>query len=766
VLGGLLLVVAPLLVGADGDGERFSMRVGDSASAGLPPALLPSAPSVESALEQLFPSVVVLIPESGAFSRIDPQKLSILGDSWLWTRWSLNGLDITDPFFDGAAALHVPLGFLSDLAVEYNEDPRNTRGAGVHLTSAFDDPRPGLRAGVRAFLPGLGGALPFATKGPPIAPEDDRRRLAGVNVDLYLLDSRDLGSFRLKSAVEVIRGERLFNQFDPAQAAFAGQFAEHFLIVSGGALLEPRSRDFTAILLAEYRQRDHLFDELYFAPNETARQEAATLVFGFTAPSLKAGATFKTFSIQAVDPGFTRELLDLDGEGTHPWYPSGSYVAGSANATWRRSIAYLAANIDLVSFDPSSERWSNPLTFQGNPYGRIDWTSARSLEVRGHERLGIHDVLKSERFTLAYDIYAFNTYGANDTGRNSLALFDFGFSTDFTASLSDSLTGFANLSRTPIPVSSQLVQVLDPNYSNGRQYLGASTLLDTFGGNSIRVAPNLLGTAVYTLAVGTRLALGECWRLTGQLMLKRYQDTYWIGFDGPASAYGRTVDGIFYDDPGPKRYVLEDYHLDNASKPIFTGAQLQLSLVGQRSYLFDVGLNAFNTVGVPPLGNGPTSNDLGLADWSTANPNALIHGWSDFGGDRGFVVKGMAGWEILSGLWALVSTRFYDGEPFAFYDVHTFDGQVAFTMASRRASPYKFPPLEGTRKEFQVNIDVKVQYAAEFRGHAFTASLVGTNLFDLGHEIAEAFSDNARPSRQPLELQIPRTLIASIEAPL
>ena len=59
--------------------------------------LLPTAGSVHSLLENVAQPVVFQIEEGAGFSDIDPAKLSIYGDSWVWNRWYLDGFDITDP---------------------------------------------------------------------------------------------------------------------------------------------------------------------------------------------------------------------------------------------------------------------------------------------------------------------------------------------------------------------------------------------------------------------------------------------------------------------------------------------------------------------------------------------------------------------------------------------------------------------------------------------------------------------------------------------
>src|SRR5215472_7507457 len=67
-----------------------------------------SAGSYENLFEFSFQPINSAIEESGGFSVIDPQKLSIYGNSPYWTQWYFERFNITDPLFSGAAALHIP----------------------------------------------------------------------------------------------------------------------------------------------------------------------------------------------------------------------------------------------------------------------------------------------------------------------------------------------------------------------------------------------------------------------------------------------------------------------------------------------------------------------------------------------------------------------------------------------------------------------------------------------------------------------------------
>jgi hypothetical protein len=756
--------------------QPLSILLGDPFEVG--PLLLqrlPAEASVESLLDRVFQPVVFQLPESGGFSAPDPQKLSIYGDSWAWNRWHFNGVDVSDPFFSGASALRVPTPLLTGIGLEYNEDPRNLGGGeGVSLHGRIDasDPRP--TAGVMLTFPDAGGIFPLgkavasglhATER-AIPPPDARRRFAS-NIEARASTTEDIGTLDLRFGIEALHGARRYLEFDPLTAAQSGAFDESYTIVSAGVLVAPKSRAYDAWILGEYRRRDNLYDELYFAPGATAEHESATLSAGIAIPhTLHAGLTLKAFSIEARDRSFSQELITPSGEALEPWYPSGRFFAGNLDATLEGSTLYLTTNDRFLAFSPSRASWSNLLTDQGAPYGRIDWRSNGTFEVIGHKRIGTADHLASGPFSFAYDAFASLAYGLNDRLVNSLVFADVGVGIEARYQPIAPLSFFLHAAKTPAPITGELVRLLDPNYLSGSRYLGASELIDTTGGDRIRAGSGLRETNIYTLALGLSAKLLEGWRFQFQGLLKLYRDTPWIAYDGTPSQYGRFVDGIFYLGDGPKSYRLVNDPLPLGQQPEYFGLHFQLANLSSDAYFVSMGFSVVAAVGVSPFGNGPTVNDAAAVDWSSANPNTLLNGYADLDGDRLYVLKSLFGWRIADRLWAVLDARFMDGEPFAFFLEHQDRGQVALTYAGTRGSPLKGPPLSGPRKDSHLEVDLRVQYSTAILGPELRAALWIANLLDFGNELAELSNANGRTQRDALELEIPRSIMLSLELAL
>lgn len=756
----------------------FSVVLGEPLGTGPTLGILPFNPSIENVLDHLLLPVVLEVEESGGFSFPDPQKISIFGDSWTWNRWRLDDLDIGDPFFSGASALHVPYGFLREIALDTNENPLNVRGEGVTLKTAFD-PEP-LTVGGSATLGQVGGIFPLAyplmaqfsgihatRRSPP--PPGERRHL-DYDFQIHERQTRAFDGFVLKSALEVTRGARRFLEFN-SPGDFAGTFPERFTVASLALALRPNDRPLTAYLLAEVSNRDHLFDELDFAPDQTARLHSFTVLGGLSiADTFSAAATLKSFRLEARARDFSQELLTPSGQALSPWYPSGSYLSGNIDVSARKSGFYFISNHKPVFFTPDQQSWTNPLTFAGAPYGRIDWRSSRTTELIGNDRLGWSGAIKSGRFSFTANAYASASYGLNDRLENSLFFLDAGASALLEFAVTPEIVPFLNLARTPIPITPEVTRALDPGYLEGARYAGSS-LIDTTGGAHIRLGNDLRRPEIYTLGVGVKMRVSPHWQLDLQTVGKIYKDTPWIDYDGPPENFGRTVQGVFYESAGAKRYVLDNQRSLPAPSllrwPHLLGAYISLAALDADPFLFNLGFSAFALVGMSPFGNGPTANDLGVVDFSSANPNARLDGLADLDAGRAYLAKAMAGWRFASSCWLFLSARYTDGQSFAFFDTHQDGGQVAITYHGTRGSPWQWQhPFSGPRTDFHLNYDLRVQAAATLGGRRVLVSLWAANLFDFGNELAER-SDAARnPSRAALELQVPRSLIFSAELAL
>jgi len=717
---------------------------------------IPTSMSYENLLEDVILPAIVSEPESGGFSKIDLQRVSLDTDSHLWTGWWLDGTDLEDPFFAGAAAFHVPFAFLSAVGVVRREATLHVGAGGVLLESVNT---PGLRVGMGAVAPNLGGLFPPAIPAMNALsgkhsvdrlypPPSERRRFVDSRTAWVANDDG-----KLAYAAEITQSVRRFNDFAyaaPPQSPFAGTYDEPSLLASGA--LKWRG-PVQVLAVGEYRFRQNLGSEDYYARNETQRLESVGGLVAMDAGDLHLSLLLKSYSLRANDLDFVREIRDPDGESVFPFAPSGHYTAASLGIRYTRSIFYIDGSHRFVNFSPSATRWSNALTFAGVPYGHDDWQSAPSFIAYGHDAIGVRGEERWGGMKAAYNGYFTATYAMNGASVNGLAFVDAGLkgrlAYEWHPSHALTLEPYVLVSKTPVDLTIDTAQHLDPNDFNGREVI-ASGEIATFGGRYTRIGA-LQQPNVYALALGFEAKLGK-WRLTFQGLGKIYDHPLWLHAEGDSGAY----DGpFFYLAPGDKHYALGN---TPGAASTYTGLQAQIYGHGER-WTVDISGSAYRHIGTTAFGIGPTANDIGVLDWSQANPNTLRFPIGNVEGDRAFTVKALFSGRIWQRLWTSVTVRYRDGKSFAYYDYGESHGQIAVSYATPKGSLYA---LSGPRQDAQINLDWRVEYGLALSQAAeLNLSATFANLFDLGNELNEWSAPGT--GRSALEQQTPRSLFVAAE---
>ena len=728
--------------------------------------LLPTAMSYGNVLENFAAPVAYALEESGGFSSPDPERLSIYGDSTLWTQWYLNGINITDPLFDGAAALRAPFRMLRALALRYSEAPGSIELGGMSLRTGRNL---ASTAGVLLHQPRAGGIFPLAfpimdglsglhsTRRDPPPPEERRR--FGEHQRMYLVDAAQTPLGALRYGVDVELGSRRYLRFD-REGRFNGIFEEGFSITSAGLELD-LSKKTTLYVFGERRQRDNLFAELYHAEPETARMSSETLLLGLSHPGIQLGLLIKHLRITPNNRSFTKELVDPDGESTEPFFPDGNHLAATLDLTLSQGPLYLSLTNRALVHSPEVQRWSNPLTLSGAPYGRIDHRSRSNTQLIGYNRFGLKDRIESDLVTLDYNAHLAQLHAGNLSGQNALVLFDVGFSAAISTERFESFEPFFLIAKTPVPLTTALARTLDADHHNASLVLSNhqdSRQIDTWGGAHTTVKPGRTATSIYTAAAGFHHRFWKTWRLSVQGALKAYRGLFELQLEGGAERSGYFKDGVYYLGEGEKRYRL----INSNRLAVYYGAHFQLYSKGP-DHLVSVGFVAYNAVGNPPFGNGPDRNDIGVVHRSTANPNTEINRLANLDTDRAFLTKIMLGYRFWRGLWAFLLAKHRDGTPFAFFDVHEDNGQAAFTMADNRGSPLKLGrPLLGPREDFHLSVDLKLTYDQPMDGVTLRMWALFANLLDFGNELGEVFGPR-QTGRAALESQVPRSILFGLE---
>lgn len=724
---------------------------------------LPSAGTTSALLEMIIHPATPLTEDAGGFGALDPERVSLLGESWTWTRWRIDGHDVTDPDLSGSAALHLPAAWVRAIEVSMTSRPDEHRPSGLEHQPALE--LQGVTAGLRTVLPELGDLAPGAIglmnaisgrhpRERDVPPPTERRRYLSL-LELWAVGGTPLFGGHLTVGAELIDTTRQLLDFDPRSGGLATTVAEPGARLSVGLAWLAPDRHTRLMLLGEHHVRDAVGLEAGLSWAESMRVRRDTLLVGAHAGDARVALTLQSSTREATSRSATRELFDVDGEAAEPWQPDGTQQSVRLDAGWHHGPYYLSLDERWSWSSPTTRAWTNRLVLEGAHHGQIDWTARDTFLALGELRAGHADAVElGAGLTLRWDLYAWASHAVNGRGDGSLFQGDLGADLALTTRWG-SVTPFVLVSKAPVALTTQVAEALAPERLEGRLSLG-DTLLDTWGGSRLSVDPSLVPTQVYTGAVGLAWQLSERWVLRAQGLVKSLDQTLWI--EG-----GRyTVeDGASFLVPGEQQYTLTNLDQD---APIYFGGQLQLWGHQTDEFLVNFAFAVYNVVGRTTPGNGPLANDPGILSRSSANPTLAAGALANTDADRAFLTKAVLGLRLVDTLWGFVSVRHRDGQPFAFAEPRVGpSGQVVLVPDSPRGSPFVYTrPLAGPREDFRLDLDVELSWTRTLGDARLRVSALVANLLDMGNELGEVQVRPARAGRGALESQIPRSLVLSV----
>jgi hypothetical protein len=771
----LLTVLATAALGAEPTTfERWADRRGLSLTGRLVLdadsfSRLPSAGSIANVISRVFEPALSATEESLGFSDIEPERFSIAGNSALWSQFRLEEFQLTDPFFDGAAAFKVPVLALSELELLTAESPFHPWAGGVRISITPSSGAPTRAARATVAVGGVGGVFPggvqvsnfitgLHTSLRDVPPSPIRRHLLG-RLQASLLDTERAGDLVIRSSLEVDGNVRRHVSFPTADRAQAGvPFDERTLRVTGLAEVAPASGAWRLLFLPEFKQRGNLFTERRFSFDETLQQRSGGALLGFSAGGFHAGLTWKHDRLSANTFDFSREVLDVDGEGFFPFVPTGAMNSVRVDLGYRRADAYVSSDTRLLAWSGGSTQ-VHPLLLGGAPMGSVTVGSRETATLVGSHRVGWAHTFQWSRVELAVDGSAVVNH-ANAAGTTGLFLPDLGAEVMGVVHVSPSFEAFLTVAKTPISITSQTALALTPGNLSATVRRADGRFVQQLGGDVTSI-DRLWGPSVLMAATGVTTRFASKWQFTAQALAKAWPGLARLTLDGGASAFGHFTNGTYFFDEVPTRYRLVNDPLNETPY----GGQVQLEVLRRRDEhgFFSAGFSAANFFGHPPFGNGAYGNDIGLVDWLGANPNARYRSLSNTDADRAFILKVVGGARLWRALWGSFAIFYKDGQPFGFSDVAVEDGQVALRLNSNRGSAMQIrSPLIGWREDFQIEVDLRLGYDFSLSpGWQLRVGAIVANVFDLGNEVSERHW--APYDRSALELQLPRSVNVTVE---
>ena len=768
---------------------------------GVGPSLDPTAPSTVTAADRdLLPSgrtaasvadlwlaeAVSLYSVEGGIGLFDRPAVSSRGWSWTQLRYTLNGIDVTDPGRPGAPLIELPHTWWS--STSYQSFAIQAPTYGWQLTR--DPAAPSLR-GRLSWGRGLNGPtlVPsgFMDREPATAfgATPERRALANA---AEVGAEGDAGPVRV--AVEHLEHTHTY----PTLEDRAGRsIADHGARTTALVAVDTRvaSRPLSFLSLFQDLRRSHAGAEYRF-PESMTSSEVGDAVTAQLKTELYETAELKIDA--ALGWGWRRDtttphraapfVSDVESEWLwlhrpifgevlerQRWDLSfGAHLGGSDGPDLRAVGSYqtltsatkVPTETTALTFDraAAAEHRSVSVTYWDTSDTAREWLRNMRLEVAGAPHLG--------GLRLAY-VAAVDYDGAGADQGSGLDYLSpaVGVSAHYSVSGFDL---FAVLRREPVPLTAQVTEFLDSARPSSLTYEWQDDgdgvpepgehgrLLSRDGGKSHVKGDHLMRSGSNQAAVGVAPPTLGPVRLRLSGLFHVIDHPYTVRLVGPAAAsYARgsvgetTVYGRLRGTEGQEVYALE-----NVERPAyFAGAELQVS-ADLGVWFATFGATGYVSFGATPFGIFADRNDIGVIDSGTADPNQRINSRGSVDAGRAYHVKLMTGVRPLEGLSGVLVVRYQDGESITrLIVVEGLPQGPTAIMAARRGDPVP-------RLTFHMTVDCRVRYVLPTPSVEAAVVLDGFNLLGSGTEIGEVYATGSA-LRQATEMVPGRAFLLSLE---
>lgn len=613
----------------------------------------------------------------GRWSNADQLIFSIDGNSYRQNAFYLNGFRVNNRTTSGST--------LYPALFEHYFTEINPSTAQIGFYGGLDRGQPDY-ARVTGNFGGLGGVNPTT--------EALIRTMHGTgNDDLYNAvgaDSRQhirgAGSvdavFSARNSrhyVSAAYGNRQLPQYDhngllPASPLFG---AGNYRVQAFGEFSKPGRMHYG--YLANASGKDDGFSEFYLNRGEMPRVDNYSA--SFYASSLRnyfaswtTGLTWAATSVKHGDVGFSRNIIDQDGESLEPWMPDGlthelswSFTGQWTNcqSNWPRLSLQVNAYNSLIVENPSSQTWSNAVYLQHpgqlapQPLYRYDWTSqtyAGALlenEIVGniehgwnygshHTRRGlIHDKMLTVYGRLGVSVDGMLMSGGSKVTPVPVGSFELSWRPAHWVRVQ------AILSHDRMKYDIETLRFMSDRYMNANVYSASDgSLFSQSGGAHHSYRKGLWQPSYLSLIIPVTFRFGSERRHEIALIqsYRKFYHTWLPQFAGGAAANGYFVTtplsaevqqavrnpdpsiSVFYLTPGQREYVVDYMPKDMLGSGFFTNSPYYMTQQTRYTYRgrkvdFSLSWQSMQGISYAGLGNGPGSNNVGVLSESMANPN-------------------------------------------------------------------------------------------------------------------------------------------------
>lgn len=589
------------------------------------------------------------------------------------------------------------------------------------------------------------------------------------------------------------------------------------------------NRAFSSIhyLLHANGRQDYGSEWYYDAPELGSLHDFGAAIYGKKQDydeSYTLGLNWNTHLLRHNQEGFSRNIIDQDGEGFEPWYPSSATTEISLSTYYEKSLlSWLTLQYEgynsAIYTSPSSAATTNAVyaQFATDTLGHImpaealyvyDWTMNPFWTGLLENRVGLKaDYSPASwvrlRANLDFTLDGLLLKGKSMVRPNWQAQIgaDFHPCKWFRAEV--------NLSKQRVAFNYDDARFLSSDYMNGTIRYWHDTNADlrvqdgergsvfsNTGGAYHRAQKKLWETSYAVLDLPVYFTFG---RHQVQFMqsFRKYWNVWNVQYDGPLSDYGeyRTAEvktdlqvqnrEVFFPYEGvEKRYVIKQKYADGVfGNKWLTGTPFYMSSVIKYQYngrkvTFGVAWQSYEMVGVAALANGVLSNDLNVLSESSANPNSTMNvqhpgtavphrATGRLDQDRAYECWILLTYNILPNLGVTLHGKFRDGQPVSGFSTTMAEDAAGNRrieiMNSRTRGINVYDSNFGSREDAFFNIDLRVDYRPQIANREWRFALTCYNIYDFGTALNEcSFPENMRMTRHTLAICVPRGLLLQV----
>ncbi len=748
---------------------------------------------------------VYLSETTGDWTAPEPFVFSMNGNSYRWNKYYLNQFRV-DSRIEAGNAYYTPDMFAHSLAIDYN------RGAMYWTQDSLRSPH--VRLSGHA---GNVGSYSYSAKWLQEI-QEGQSAIKRLEDDRPLRSRRHTvgaGSADIVYAVPVngrtytqhiSAGYGVRRQLRYDHTGIAGTYdADYYHVQMDGKLPVAPNKAFDGlfyIFRAGYRA--DAYTEFGYNENEAARQVNHSFSFYGNKNLgrqglLITGLTYGLRRDRHRQFSFSRNILDIDGEGFEPWYPDGH----THELNWAVDYQYwilpwLKLHIDAynsyLNFSPEQHSWSNAVYLQGynmsaQPLYDYHWQS------RNFSSGMLENCVSVEA---AYPVLSWlRLSGSISATLDGILLRGKSVVTPSWEAKADIHIEPVRWFRMDIiaanyriPYTYEQIRFLSDDYMSGEVcFAGTNTLLTTTGGKYHRLGKGLRQPQYVAVDVPIVFTIGRH-EISILSSFKKYYNTWSVALAPESEDSYEPVNGVYRMKPQERFYEVVSAPKTGTglwNSPVFVSNVVKYTYNGRKVF-FSFSWQSECLSGASALGNGVQTEDINVLNESYANPNRVlvatntvqqndgIRSLGRLNQDRAYIARLQLGVNITENWQLSLSGKFRDGIPFTNYRIHMDTDAAGHSQAiiyngySRGINVVD--GNFGKRTDSFFNFDLRLKYRGEINEVPFDIQAVCYNIWDFATELNEysMYYDGATGAdvtqRYPLSLCTPRGLLLTFSVGL